>query len=451
MNDNDPQVPDGDATGSGAVAPPPAVPADEFAAAQLPTAPPSRRPTAYLAVVIGLLAMVAGGVFFVRSIGSDVTGGSTPQAAVEKMLQALSNEDVLGVLEAMPAGERRLFGSRLRALTGELGRLGILRKDLDLGDLPGLDLEFSGVRLRMEQLSADLAAVTIVEGRSSYNVDPASSPLGEFVRKLIPPSSLSPVRGSDDLRDDRIAFATVREGEDWYVSLFYSLAEQGRREAGLPLPRAGQGVPARGAATAEKAVEELIRAAAALDVRRLIELTPPDEAAALHEYSSLFIDDAEAAVREARTHFRAQLRSLSLSARSSGEDTLVTVDKMDFHLEIPDAGISVDFDGKCATLSGRFFGSDRPERQCGLGAGAVPGGDLARLPRLGFVAVERDGAWYVSPVGTVFDSLIEVLRALKPADLEMFRRSFAPFLGGGAGFEFSEQLPEGFATLAPRT
>ena len=449
MTDDKPQVPEGEAAGSGAAAaPPPAVPA-EFAATPPPAA--SRRPTAYLAVVIGLLAMVAGGVFFVRSIGSDVTGGSTPQAAVEKMLQALSNEDVLGVLEAMPAGERRLFGARLRTLTGELGRLGILRTELDLGDLPGLDLEFSGIRLRSEQLRADLAAVTIVEGRSSYSVDPASSPLGEFVRKLIPPSSLSPVRGSDDLRDERIALATVREGENWYVSLFYSLAEQGRREAGLALPGAGQGVPARGAATAEKAVEELIRAAAALDVRRLIELTPPDEAAALHEYASLFIDDAEAAVREAHTHFRAQLRSLSLSSRASGEDTLVTVDKMDFHLEIPDAGISVDFDGRCATLSGRFFGSDRPERQCGLSAGAVPGGDLARLPRLGFVTVERDGAWYVSPVGTVFDSLIEVLRALKPSDLEMFRRSFAPFLGSGAGFEFSGQPPEGFATLAPRT
>lgn len=448
MNDDNLHDREAQAPGS-AAAPPPAVLTD---AAEVPAVPPmSRRPAAYLAVIIGLLAMVAGGVFFARSIGSDAEGGATPQAAVENMLQALSNEDVLGVLEAMPSGERGLFSSRLRALTAELGRLGILKPDLDLGDLPGLDLEFSGVRLSMEQLSADLAAVTLAEGRSSYRIDPAASPLGEFVRKLIPPSSLSPVRGSDDLSDDRIVFATIREGGDWYVSLFYSLAEQGRREAGMPLPRAGEGAPARGAATAEKAVEELIRAAAALDVRRLIELMPPDEAAALHDYASLFIEDAEAAVREARTHFRAQLRSLSVSARANGEDRIVTVDKIDFHLEIPDAGITVDYDGKCATLSGRFFGSDRPERQCGPGAGVLPGAGLAGLPRIGFVVVERGGAWYVSPVGTVLDSLIEVLRALKPADLETFRRSFAPFFGFGGGFESSNRLPEGFATLAPRT
>lgn len=422
-------------------------PAETLAAPDPRPAPATRKPAAYAAVIVGLLAMIGGAIFFVRSVGS-VKGASTPEAAVTKMLEAVSNEDVLGVLETMPSAERNLFSARLQTLTKELGRLGILRPNLNLSDLPGIDLEFSGIELQSENLTRDLASVTITKGHSTYRVDTALSPLGDFVRKLLPRSTPSSLRGSDDLADDKVALATVREDGNWYVSIFYTMGEQARRAASRRAPVESERLKPRGAASPEEAAKELIRSAFDLDVRRIIQLMPPDEAAALYYYAPLFIDDAAAAARDARELFRAHLRELVVSSRASGDDRLVTITKITFRIEVPDESISVDYDGKCVTLSGEFFGFDRPERKCDLGAvGAVPV-PLPELPEAGFIVVHRGGAWYVSPVRTILDTMIQFFRTLKPDDLENFRQGLPPFfLGGG----FEEPSPTSVETLLPRT
>ena len=57
-------------------------------------------------------------------------------------------------------------------------------------------------------------------------------------------------------------------------------------------------IPAVGAATPEEAVRGMIDAAIDLDVARVIELTPPDEMAALHDYGPILVDLAEEALAE---------------------------------------------------------------------------------------------------------------------------------------------------------
>ncbi len=425
---------------------PESLPGEAIFASEPPFSPGSRKPAAYAAVVIGLLAMVAGAVFFVRSVGS-TKGSSSPQAAVQRLLDAASNEDVLGVLETLPANERNLFATRLQTLTKELGRLGILRSDVNLSDLQGIDLEFTGVTMRSETLKEGLAAVEILEGRSTYRVDPATTPLGDFVRKLLPRSAFSTVSGSDELADDDIVLATVREGDDWYVSLFYTIAEATRRDANVSFPAAGYGVVARGAASPEKAVEELIRAGLGLDLRRVIELLPPDEAAALHDYASLFLTNVESIAREAREHFRAQIRELSLSAKPDGDDHLVTVKRFSFKVDGPDFG-SIDYDGECLTMSGGFFGFDGPQRQCGTGLEGVAPLPGPALSDAGFTVVERDGLFYVSPIRTIFDSVIAALKALSPDALETINDFFSSMFGFAEGGESFP--PAAFETLAPK-
>ena len=412
---------------------PPPVPGETIFVSEPPFSPGSRRPAAYAAVLIGLLAMVAAAVFFVRSVGT-AEGSSSPQAAVQRLLDAASNEDVLGVLETLPATERNLFATRLQTLTKELGRLGILRSDVDLSDLQGFDLEFTGVTMRSEKLKEGLAAVEILEGRSTYRVDPATTPLGDFVRKLLPRSAFSSVRGSDDLADDDVVLATVREGDDWYVSLFYTIAEAARREAGPNLSVADLRIEPRGTTTREAAVEELIRAAFGVELRRIVELMPPDEAAALHDYGRLYITDLEAAGAEANRHVRARIRDLDVASRTSGEDHIVTVKRIAFRIDVLDLDSSVEFDGRCATLSGEFFGFDEPQRECGSGLGGVAPLPLGELPDVGFTVVERDGLFYVSPLRTAFDAMIEIVRSVDRQELDMIRQFFTEFLGFGEDF-----------------
>ncbi len=392
--------------------------------------PSRKRPWAYAAVVIGLLAMVAGAVFFARSLGKAEGGADTADAAVRRLFDALSNEDLLGMLEALPPSERDPLRSSLPQLTSELGRLGILRSDLNLSDIAGVELAFSGLRLASTAIGPGVTSVAVTAGRSTYRVDPQRSPLGDFVRQLLPPDMAKVVEGEDDLADDEITLTAVRENDRWFVSLWYTVAEDARGDA--PPPNFGNGLIARGASSPEQAVEELLRSASVLDVRRLIELMPPDEARALHDYAPLFLPQAEEAISEARGMFNAQIRELEVSSRRSGQTAAVKVDKISFRAEVPSLGISADFDGECMTTTGEFFGTDEPQRLCGDEVQLPPGLPRLPTPDIGIIAVARDGAWYVSPTRTTLEGVISLLKSLDRDMLEAFKEMVASFAGFGA-------------------
>lgn len=442
---------EGDPTDPPGYSTPPAIPSDTTIFAGGPPSPsvPSRRPLAYLAVVLGLIAMAGGAIFFARSVRPSA-GTKTPEAAVQRMFDALSNEDLLGVVESLTPAERTLLSGRTQTIVRELGRLGILAEDLDLGDIGGIDLEFTGLQFKSETLAPGLSAVEITAGKATYRIDPASTPLGSFVRQLLPRGSSKVISGSDDVSGPDAFFVAVQDGDSWYVSMAYSIAEQARHEAGLPAPAFGAGVPGRGAATPEAAVEAFLRAAATVDARRMIELTPPDEMAALHDYAPLFLPDLEKEGAAARSHFRFSIRTLDLSSRTSGDESVVKIDKLAFRLSVPGEGISVDYDGRCATIKGfeDFFGfGDRPICGEALSKQAMPG--LALKPDIGIVAVREGGVWYVSPSRTVLDAIIAVLKAMEPSYLEMLKQFFGTFgMGGGFGGG-SFELPPGFPTAAP--
>ena len=430
---------------------PPPLPADEaiFAGGFGSSAPSParRRPIAYLAIVIGLVAMVGGAIFFARSAGQ-ASGAKTPEAAVQRVFDALGNEDFLGVLEALTPAERSLLNGRTQTVAQELGRLGILRKDLDLGKVKGIDLAFTGLQYQSTSLADGFTAVEIKAGTSTYRIDPATSPLGDFVRGLLSSKAAGVVSGSDDISRDHPVFMAVRQDGSWYVSIGYSMAEQARRDAGAAVPTFGSGVPGRGAATPEAAVDQFLRAAGALDVRRLIELTPPGEAGALHDYAPLFLPDLEKGAKEARSAFSLTIKSLKLSSQPSGDEAVVKIDTIAFRLTIPGAGVVVDFDGECATIKGAegFLGLGSNGRLCGKDlarSSGIPGFELK--PEAGIVAVREGEVWYVSPTRTVLDGLIAILKAIQPGDLERFKQFFGAF-----GFQgYGGPTPRSMQTTLP--
>lgn len=408
------------------IPPPPSLPPETIV--ESPAAP--RRPAAYIAVVIGLVAMVGGAVFFARSLGSAEGGADTPVAAVQRLFDALADEDAIGVLETLLPSERDPLRDSIQDITSELSRLGILSKNVDLGSIPGVELDFTGLTFSSRQIASGVSTVRLETGKSTYKIDGARSPIGDFLRPLLGEEANEVVQGSDDLSDEDVFFTTIKEGDKWFVSLWYSIAEAARQEMKAPVPPFGNGIAARGAPTPEQAVEEMIRAAVLLDVRRLIELTPPVEARALHDYAPLFIDQAEAGARETRKLYDVEVRKLQLTGRVTGSTALVKVGELAFSAAIPSMGLSVDYDGECVTVVGDFFGSDAPQRQCGAGFAPAAGLPGVPTPKIGFVAVREGGLWYVSPTATMLDGILATLKALDGNTLEMFKKFFTQFSGG---------------------
>jgi hypothetical protein len=391
-----------------------------------PQAPPRRSPGRVTALWIGIVALFAGGIFAVAFVAADDEG--SPEEAVRRMLRALADEDVIGVLEALPPSEREVFQAELPRLTEQLERLEILGKGFRLEQVKGVDLSFRDIELSSRTIGDGVSAVRITGGRVSYSVIPAELELGGFLEDLVdlptePQTGSEPIVSDDP--DDNEPIIVILEDGRWHVSLYYSIAEGARAESGAPVPKFGEGVEPRGEASPEKAAEALIRAGLALDVERAIALVDPKEGRALHDYAPLFIDDAEAAASEA--DFSGTLNSIEFSSKSLGDGrTAVSLEKFDFDVSIEGETASVTFDGECVNVEAPDLAEDEG-RYCPDDAPLpAPIAEITtKLPSTGIVAVQRDGAWFVSPTRTLFEAIIGALEAIDREDLDELSEFFA--------------------------
>jgi hypothetical protein len=414
---------------------PPSEPPSSWAPAaeglpEVPTVGPPRRRVPVALIVLGVLALAGAATFAVTNLVGGKGGGGTPDGAVQSLLKAVGNEDVLGVLESLLPGERDSLRQSLTDLSGELSRLDILEKSFDLRKIKGLNLDLTNVKLQTTQMAEGFARVKILTGTANFRFAPRELPLGSFSRQLLSDSLGPPRKGSEPVDPaDQPFVVAVREGGRWYASLWYTAAEAAREDAGAPAPQLGRGLEARGETSPEKAIERLIRAAAALDVQTLIELLPPDEARVLHDYAPLFLDGAKAAAEELRKLFVIDIRTLDLESKVTGDEAFVTIKRMTFQAGSPDGKLSISFDGECLETAGIDF--PIPPRICGSDFNA-PGAPPLPRPEIGFVAVERGGAWYFSPTRTALGLVTRLLKAIDRKDLDEIRDFVQGLLGGQA-------------------
>lgn len=404
--------------------------------------PASRRVALRAGLLLGIAGMLAGGLYFARSLVSSASGGATPTAAVERFFDALANEDAIGVLETMMPAERRLLVDPLQAITNELSRLRIFGPDANLADVNGLEIEIFGLGFKEEELTPGITAVVVNKGRVRSRFDPRGGLLGTFVTKLMDRDALSPDRVALDFAVNDVTIATQKDGDEWYVSVGYTIAENVRRESGSVLPSFGRGV-AIGATTPEKAVEELLRAGAGLEMSRLLQLAPPGEAAALHDYAQLFITELGVEAHEMRGFFTAEVTNVDLSSKQTAPGVAtVEVERIAFKYAMPDLGIRIEYDGECTVL--RFEG-EPPERICEGGAGpAMPFYlPFEEFPKadVGFIVVQERGEWFVSPTRTLLEGALGYLKAMDLGELDMLREFFE-YEGG----EFEEPILDPRAT-----
>jgi hypothetical protein len=412
-----------------------------------------RRPGRLIVLLIGVVGILGGAVFAALSLIGDE---GSPEEAVRKLFNAMEQEDVLGILEALAPSEREIFREATVDIADQLKRLEILSGDVDLNGIAGLDFAIEDLELSSASITDDIAGVTVRRGTLRSQVDQQRLPLGDFVRDILRDAEVAdPPTDSSDIADDIPLLVTVKEDDEWRVSVWYSVAENARRGSGAPAPAFGSGLRAVGAPSPEQVIQEMVEAVIDLDLRAFLELLPPDEARVLHDYAPLFLEEIERAAAQARQNVRIEASGLELASTPAGDRARVKV------ASVARAGVtftdpdeegtsgSIVYEAGCVTLSAGFF-SEEPRKLCGeelvtgtvpgfgLGFGALKGPDVDfESPDLAFEVVRRGDRWFLSPTRTMFAGLVSVLRVFDRADLDAIREWFE-----GLGEQFEAQSEE---------
>ncbi len=371
-------------------------------------------------VAIGATAAVlAGGLATVRLMRSSPTGSPTPTAAVEQMIHALEQHDLLGAVETFPAYDRQLIASSITQMRNLDDAASATARNVDLHDVPGYTLAVTDLQTTTETVTDRIAVVSLASGHYTASADLRAiyrQANLQDVADAMPQDALVPSAEGDLASMDKpIQIATVRDGEGWHVSYWYTIAEYARRAAGRPAPEPSVRIAAVGAASSASAAREMADALVSANWNRAIELTPDGEGDVLHDYGPMLI--AEAPLMPSR---------LKIDAFESHTKTVhgSTVEVLDHVALSASDGSTFDIarDGsgclKTRTVSG---GETTATRSCvadlfktgwlGLGDSldvTKRSAMFARLTKLlvpafddaGIVTVQQDGKWFVSPIRT---------------------------------------------------
>lgn len=372
-----------------------------------------RRMVVIAAIVAGVAALGVAGGILLRSGGSPAGGADTPDAAVQRMVKAVTDGDVIGAFQATAPDELRGAGDLYKAGVDKARALGMLKSGDPLG---GLTMSMAGLKLETTSLGADLARVTIGAGTLNYNVDPKGFPIGDKYKDDFNASfeSVDPaeLKGSVDIVEEAgeaPVLYTVKRGGRWYVSLYSTITHYLGFD---PAAAAGADANRTAAATPEAALNNLLQGAARLDPDAVLNAIAPAEARIARIYESY--------IREAFEEARSYGAKVTVSTPELETDPIdgnrakVWINKVTVAVDAPEEGsFRVEVDGSCATMTSDF----ESDRFCLSDAGIDQ--YLHLLPERSFVvAVKDDKGWYVSTVETMFEFIRHTISAVKQSDID---------------------------------
>ncbi len=388
-------------------------------------------------VLIGLIALaviaIASVAFATMNAGSDAT--DSPEAAMQEFFDALSSEDLVAAVGTFLPSEADAAIKYADSITAELKRLTVLIDEADPTALDGINMEFTDLEFRTEEVAPGFARVYVSNGEALLDIDQADLPLGQLILDNIPAEEFSQdlPPESDSMAGENFYLMAVEDDGAWYLSFWYTVLDYGFTAAGYGTPAFGSGVQAIGAESAEAAVEAAFQEALALDLEGLIGMLPPTEMRALYDYLPLAMDDFDSAVGGFGAFITIDLKSLGTSV-SDADDGAKRVKVETFDIAVDsmfDIDGTISFDGTCFDVTiddptGALsqFGVPVPDHinSCDpalggtLGSG-VPGFELPAFPgelanaNTGLLVVEENGRWYVSPTETIGDGILGALKA----------------------------------------
>lgn len=415
-----------------------------------------------IGAIVGVTALVAAGAFAVVKItGNDTDGGAaSPTDVGTSLTTALDNEDFLGVIDLLLPGERDTFREPMIEFVDHLSRLEILSDDADLSKIGGLDIQFTDVSVREEPTNvADISNIYL-SGSSTVSVDGDAVPIGDLLIDEVfdgdrPDMDAEPE--SAEFEDTRLT-VVERDGR-WYLSAFYSVAEQARSDADRDIPETG--VEPAGADSPEGALDQLFDAVSTLDLEDMIATLDPSEAEALQRYAPLFLDEAQSELDDLGIDW--SISDTAYTVTGDGSRRSVAVDALTFDATISDLGtVHAELADGCVTASADLDGETEEITWCtddatdsvfeGMGIGddeaatrlfEVLDEALADYEPGGVAVHQVDGAWYVSPMRSYFDIFNDLLGALDADELRDIVDAGSDFfdsLVDDFGDPFSESL-----------
>jgi len=382
-----------------------------------------------VAVAIAAVLLVGAGAGTAIGLSGGSGGNATPAAAVNALLTAAENSDLLGALGAIAPGERAAIEPGLVTLIHQMQRLDVLSAEADPSHVSGVSFRFSGIQTSTQYLEPTIAAVTITHGTMTSGTDIASLPLGSFVTGLTGSLAGKPSSShTGSASTGRSALVTVNDGGSWYVSLGYTIAADALRSGGgtgAP-PSPSLAVVPTGASTPQGAVSNFLDSLAALNLSGMIADFAPGEMGALQSYAPMFLGKANAELSRVRASLSLKISVPTMSTQPLGSMTLVKVSKL--VLQETAHGTTITINGHCTTETS--FGHSTTT--CN-GAGAsrsilklLPANIQSILQRMshsrpneGIATVEENGKWYISPVATLLQTVNAVVGELQPSDLAL--------------------------------
>ncbi|MDH3539597.1 MAG: hypothetical protein OEP52_06360 [Acidimicrobiia bacterium] len=397
-------------------------------------------------VTIAILAIAA--VAFATMNARSNDGADSPTAAMQKFFDGLSGENLVAAVEAFLPEEADPVINYTGAIGTELKRLEVLTDSVNPQAVSGIDMNFTDLEFRLEQVAPGFVRVYVVNGDAFIDIDPAELPLGNLVLDNLPPEvrdelANDPPPESDSMAGGDFYLMAVQEDDGWYLSLWYTVMDAIFSEAGYGTPDFAAGVKAAGADSPKAAVEAAFRHVLALDLEGLIGMLPPTEMRALYDYMPLVFDDYNETVGALGSFVTIELKSLGTSVSDAGNGAKrVRIDTFDiafssFFVEVDG---TISFDGACFDITINDAGgalsqfgaaipeninSCAPEIANALGSGLtgveMPDflGDL-RAAETGLIAVEENGRWFVSPTETLGDTLLQGLQIWDKATLQEY-------------------------------
>jgi hypothetical protein len=390
------------------------------------------RGRAFLAIAAAVVLVGAGAGTSLALSGSNAAGASTPAGAVSSLFTALGNSDVIGMLDAVAPGERDAIEPGLQNIFDQLKRLGILSTGADLGHLTGLSAQYKGFTTSTDELTAGVAAVTLTGGSVTGSVDPSQVPLATYFKDLLGAVLNGKPQTGTSPSTSPLVLGTEEVGGGWYVSLGYTIAINALKDggqSGVP-PAAGEALQATGASTPQGAVQDLFNDISSLDLDGLLADLPPDEMAALDAYAPDWLPKAQSAIDSVKGDVSIAFGNLTFTTQSLNGGTLVQIGK-GMTINLSAHGVQVTYASGCftATYQGQTTHECRSQEPQAINkvlqvlppaVQSIVERISSATPDVGFVTVEENGSWFVSPVRTVLQDISAALALFQPSDIQTF-------------------------------
>ncbi|HET9142877.1 flagellar basal body protein FliL [Actinophytocola sp.] len=384
-----------------------------------------------IGAIVAVIAIAAGSVVTVWALNrSDVQAGApSPTAAADNLVNAINKGDLAGLFATLAPAESSVMVDLNKDMTEEFKRLEVYKPDADPSQISGADIRTSELKYDesgAEQVNDHLTITKLVGGKLILDSDVSKLPFTERFLEAAFPGGLDakPEHEEIDIAEatrngkDPVRIATVKVDDQWYPSLFYTIADYALRDAGKDWPK--QGIANKGAGSPQDAVRDLAQAASDGNIERVIELLPPDEMGALHDAGPVLLAELGKpdALGAKITKFEADTQDVT-----GGQKVVIK----EFEAEAEGERVVVRRDGDCYSYeaegeSGKFCGDQvaellKDEDVPPAARKALVNLASGMLKNTGIVTTQVDGKWYVSPLRTFTDIELTVFKSLTADDV----------------------------------